>query len=107
MKNRIQAIMAFLFLFTSLMVAQEKDVIVEKIIEEATEDSHLEELAHELLDVIGPRLVGTPEMKRAHQWAVDTYEDWGIPAEMEKWGEWRGWERGITHIDMIEPRVRT
>lgn len=36
---------------------------VDNIIKEATENSQLEHLAHELLDVIGPRLVGTPQMK--------------------------------------------
>jgi hypothetical protein len=35
---------------------------VDNIIKEATENSQLEHLAHELLDVIGPRLVGTPQM---------------------------------------------
>ncbi len=87
--------------------AQETDQVVENIIKEANENSQLENLGHQLMDVIGPRLVGTPEMKQAHDWAVKTYEGWGISAENEQWGEWRGWERGITHIDLIEPRVRS
>ena len=74
---------------------------------EANENSQLERLAHEMLDVVGPRLVGTPQMKQAHDWAVKTYESWGISAKNEKWGEWRGWERGITHIDMLAPRVQS
>ena len=80
---------------------------VDKIIEEATENSQLENLAHELFDLIGPRLVGTPQMKNAHDWAMKKYESWGIPSRLHQWGVWRGWERGITHIDMLEPRVRT
>ncbi len=87
--------------------AQETDQVIENIIKEANENSQLENLGHQLMDVIGPRLVGTPEMKQAHDWAVKTYEGWGISAENEQWGEWRGWERGITHIDLIEPRVRS
>ena len=70
---------------------------VDKIIEEATENSQLEQLAHELFDLIGPRLVGTPQMKHAHDWAVKKYETWGMPARLHQWGVWRGWERGITH----------
>jgi carboxypeptidase Q len=31
----------------------------------------------------------------------------GISARNEKWGEWRGWERGITYIDMVYPRVQS
>lgn len=84
-----------------------KDPIVEAIIKEATENSQLEKLAHELLDGIGPRLVGSPKMQQAHDWAVKKYTEWNIPARNEKWGEWRGWERGITHIDMISPWTKT
>jgi len=46
-------------------------------------------------------------MQHANEWAVAKYKDWGIPARNEKWGEWRGWERGITHIDMVYPRVQS
>ena len=38
---------------------------------------------------------------------VNTYKSWGIPAENQQYGTWRGWQRGITHIDLIEPRVRS
>ncbi len=88
-------------------VAQIKDPIVESIVKEATENSQLEMLGHELFDKIGPRLVGSPQMKRANDWAVEKYNGWGITARNEKWGEWRGWERGASHIDMIYPRVKT
>lgn len=89
-------------------VAQNKDAqIVASFVKEATENSQLQTLGHQLIDVIGPRLVGSPQMQQAHDWAVKTYADWGITARNEKWGEWRGWERGVTHIDMVHPRVRT
>lgn len=96
-------------LISGNLFAQEKEKkpIIENIIKESNENSQLEHLGHELLDVIGPRLVGTPQMLEAHNWAVAKYKSWGIRAKNEKWGEWRGWERGITHIDMIAPRVHT
>jgi carboxypeptidase Q len=84
-----------------------KDPIVDAIIKEATENSQLEKLGHELMDGIGPRLVGSPKMQQAHDWAVRKYTDWGITARNEKWGEWRGWERGITHIDMVAPWTKS
>lgn len=101
-----------LFLLTPLLAASQQgtassDPLVTQIVTEATENSQLEKLAHELLDVIGPRLVGTPQMDLAHEWAVKTYEGWGIPARNEPFGEWRGWERGISHIDMVYPRVKS
>ncbi len=84
-----------------------KDPLVESIVKEANENSQLETLAHELVDGIGPRLVGTPQMQMAHDWAVAKYKSWGISAKNEKWGEWKGWERGITHIDMVYPRAES
>ncbi|MEQ8417803.1 MAG: M20/M25/M40 family metallo-hydrolase [Imperialibacter sp.] len=95
----------------SILVAQaavaQDDTLVDKIVAEGTDNSQLEALGHQLMDVIGPRLVGTPQMKAANDWAVKTYAGWGISAENEEWGKWKGWERGITHIDMVSPRVAT
>ncbi|RYZ43801.1 MAG: M20/M25/M40 family metallo-hydrolase [Sphingobacteriales bacterium] len=82
-------------------------VIVQRIVQEATNNSQLQQLATELLDGIGPRLVGTPQMKQANDWAVAKYKTWGIEAKNEQWGEWKGWERGATHIDMISPRIKS
>ena len=102
----ITAVLALGICFNSLN-AQDKNPVIESIIKEANENSQLENLAHEMLDVIGPRLVGTPQMQQAHDWAVEKYKSWDVTARNEKWGEWRGWERGITHIDMISPRVQS
>ncbi len=83
------------------------DQVIKNIWKEAMDSSRLQLLAHELLDVIGPRLVGSPQMKRANDWAVAKYQNWGIEAKNEEYGKWRGWERGSTHIDLLQPRVRT
>ena len=107
MKRTLNLIFAVVFLCIGITYAQDQDPVIENIIKEANENSQLEKLGHELLDVIGPRLVGTPQMKNAHDWAVANYEKWGISAKNEKWGEWRGWERGITHIDMVSPRIQS
>jgi hypothetical protein len=104
MRTFILITAAFIGVLTGIQ-AQEVDAMVAQIEKEATENSQLEILAHELLDVIGPRLVGTPQMKEAHEWAVETFSDWGVEAVNEQWGTWRGWERGICHIDLLSPRV--
>jgi len=96
-----------LFLCASTILFAQDRKVIDNIIKEVNENSQLEKLAHELLDVVGPRLVGSPQMKQANDWAVKKYSDWGISAKNEKWGEWAGWERGVTHIDLISPRVRT
>ncbi|GAB1446248.1 M28 family metallopeptidase [Flammeovirgaceae bacterium] len=104
MMNRIVKSFFVLFLVAQVTFAQQSD-IVNKIVAEGNDNSQLENLAHQLMDVIGPRLVGTPQMKAANDWAVNTYKSWGIEAKNEAWGKWRGWERGISHIDMVSPRV--
>ena len=77
-----------LSIFTFLN-AQNPDKVVEKMIEEVYNNSQVEKLSHELFDVIGPRLVGTPQMKNAHDWAVNKYESWGIKSYLHQWGVWR------------------
>ena len=86
---------------------KEIDPVIQNMINEETNHSQLKQIAHELMDEIGPRLVGSPKMQQAHDWAVAKYKSWGVDARNEKWGEWRGWERGITHIDMIAPWIKS
>jgi hypothetical protein len=98
------------FLLTSFILSANvlsAQTVVEKIIDEENKNSQLQTLAHELFDRIGPRLVGTPQMKKANDWAVEKYTGWNITARNEQWGEWKGWERGITHIDMLSPRAKS
>jgi carboxypeptidase Q len=83
------------------------DPVIKKIWAEAKDSSQLPMLAHQLLDVIGPRVTGTPQMAKASSWVDEMYQKWGISASAEQYGTWRGWERGTTHIDLLEPRVRT
>ncbi|HTI07783.1 MAG TPA: M20/M25/M40 family metallo-hydrolase [Puia sp.] len=107
MKKYMPLFFALLTLCAGKTSAQEKDAVIDNIVTEETDHSQLQQLAHELFDKIGPRLVGTPQMDQANEWALAKYTGWGIPARNEKWGEWHGWERGISHIDMVYPRVKT
>lgn len=105
MKKRYLLGMSLMLLFGAQVHAQ--DDVIEKIIKEERENSQLKQLGHELLDQIGPRLVGSPQMQKAHDYVVDKYKGWGIDARNEQYGEWRGWERGITHIDMVAPWTKS
>jgi carboxypeptidase Q len=71
------------------------------------EQSHTETLAQALLDSIGPRLTGSPDQLRGNEWLLHMYRSWGIDAHNERVGTWRGWRRGHSHIDLLEPRLRT
>ena len=86
----------FLPLPSAGQVAQEAvDLsVVAKIREEGMERSQIEPLARYLTEVIGPRLTGSPGMKRANDWTVEKFQEWGLTnAVVEPWGEFgRGWE---------------
>jgi carboxypeptidase Q len=106
--HKATTFIAGFLLCSSVTFAQTANkALIDAMVQEETNNSQLEKLAHELLDGIGPRLVGTPQMKKANDWAVEKYKSWNIPAHNEQWGEWRGWERGISHIDMLSPRVKS
>ena len=81
--------------------------VVQDIVNEVNNNSRLEQLATELLDGIGPRLVGTPEMQQAGDWAVATFERWGIQGTQQPFGTWRGWQRGSSQVEMIAPRIKS
>jgi hypothetical protein len=83
------------------------DPILEQIWQQGMEHSQLYTLAQALMDSIGPRLTGSPELLSANEWAVAKLESWGIEARNEQYGTWMGWTRGISHVDLLEPRVRS
>jgi carboxypeptidase Q len=71
------------------------------------EQSQTEALAQILTDFIGPRLAGSANLEAAVDWALSKYEEWGVPARKEQYGTWNGWQFGITHVDLVAPRVQT
>ena len=106
--KKLRPFLLFLFLTAAnFSFAQTQADVIKAIQTEANQNSQLENLAHELMDKIGPRLVGSPKMKEANDWAVAKYKSWDISSRNEKWGDWRGWERGISHIDMVAPWVKS
>ena len=71
------------------------------------ENSQTEVLAQFLMDVIGPRMSGTPNLAAAQAWLLATYGSWGVPARTEQYGTWLGWQQGILHVDLTAPRVQS
>lgn len=85
----------------------QKNTIYREILNEIESNNQLEFLATELLDVIGPRLVGSPEMEQAHNWVINSYKNWNIKAENNAYGEWKAWQRGITEVTLTSPRIKS
>lgn len=91
----------------SLAFSQQTEDMVKKIMDESFNHSQLENLAFSLTDSIGPRLVGSPKMLQANEWAVATFKKWGIDAKNEQWGTWKSWERGPSSVEMVYPQVKS
>jgi carboxypeptidase Q len=87
--------------------APTNDPVIARIYEEGMNRSRAYSLAQVLMDSIGPRLTGSSQNRAANDWLVRTYTAWGIPARNEKYGTWRDWSRGQSHIELVSPRVRT
>ena len=53
---------------------------------EETNNSKIMWIIHEIADVYGPRVTGTPSLKAADDWAVKTMTSWGLAnAHLEPW----------------------
>lgn len=107
MKNISVLLILTFSLGLNLNAQKQLNPTVENFLNETNSRSELEQLAFELLDEIGPRLVGSPQMKVSHDWAVNAFKNWGISANNEEFGTWRAWERGISHIDMVSPYAKS
>src|ERR1700741_71310 len=68
--------------------------MLQKIRDEGMNRSKVMETAFYLTDVSGPRLAGSPGLKRAQDWAVNQLKTWGmVNAQREPWGKFgKGWE---------------
>jgi carboxypeptidase Q len=73
--------------------------------EEGLQHSHVMDYAGGLVDGIGPRLTGSPNMAKANAWTRDQLTKMGcINAHLEDWGEFgMGWQQLNTWVRMTEP----
>lgn len=78
---------------------------VARIRAEAFENSQAMEMVWHITDRLGPRLTGSPELKRAQEWARDTLAEYGLEnARLEPWGEFgRGWTFEKVAVEMTHP----
>jgi carboxypeptidase Q len=79
--------------------------VVAKIKEEGMNRSRVMETLSYLTDVHGPRLTGSPQIKKASGWAVSKMSEWGLEnAHLEAWGPFgRGWSLEGFTANMTDP----
>src|SRR5205807_6944842 len=72
---------------------------------EGFRNSKVMELASGLMDSIGERLTGSPNMKRANEWTRDQLTAMGLSnAHLESWGPFgRGWANQYVNARMTSP----
>ena len=72
---------------------------------EGFRNSKVMELASGLMDSIGERLTGSPNMKRANEWTRDQLTAMGLSnAHLESWGPFgRGWANQYVNVRMTSP----
>jgi hypothetical protein len=77
----------------------------QRIRDEGLQHSHIMEYASALTDGIGPRLTGSPNLKKANEWARDQLTAMGCAnAHLEDWGEFgMGWRQLNTWARMSAP----
>src|SRR5580692_813387 len=77
----------------------------QRIRDEGLAHSHVMEFASALADGIGPRLTGSPNLKRANEWTRDQFSAMGCSnAHLEDWGEFgMGWRQLNTWVRMSAP----
>jgi carboxypeptidase Q len=92
--------------YAQAQTTQTNDAIA-RIREEGLNHSKVTETLSYLSDVIGQRLTGSPNLKRANEWTRDTLTGWGLTnAHMEEWGPFgRGWSLKRFSAQIIEPQT--
>jgi hypothetical protein len=112
--NRKSALLGFA-LFTVLfpcvvpaLAGDDPDlIVVTEIRQEGFRRSQVMDTLSDLTDMIGPRLSGSPELKKANDWTRDKLTSFGLQnAHLESWGRLgRGWMNEFTSVRMLTPDV--
>ncbi len=79
---------------------------IDRIKEEGLKHSQVMSTLSYLTDVIGPRLTGSPGMKRANEWTKSKLGEWGLEnGNLESWGPFgRGWTLKRFSAQVVEPQ---
>ena len=94
-----------LALLSVALAGAQSDTDLQRIRDEGLNRSQVMQTLSYLADVIGPRLTGSPSLKRANEWTRDTLTKWGLSnAHLEAWGPFgRGWQLDRFSAEVVEP----
>ena len=99
---------AVLFLVPAVWSQEKVDLeTISRIRYEGFHNSRVMEFASGLMDSIGERLTGSPNMKRANDWTRDQFIAMGLSnSHLEAWGPFgRGWANQYVNARMTSPDI--
>ncbi len=111
MKKLFPLVCSIALLFTLVPAVQSQEKVdletISRIRYEGFRNSKVMELASGLMDSIGERLTGSPNMKRANEWTRDQLTAMGLSnAHLESWGPFgRGWANQYVNARMTSPDI--
>lgn len=78
-----------------------------RIRQEEFHNSRVMDIASGLMDFVGPRLTGSPNMKRANEWTRDKLTEFGLSnAHLEPWGPFgHGWSYDFCSLRLVSPDI--
>src|SRR5881275_2329319 len=104
----MKKLLIVLFAALPLFAADTPDLTMQtRIRQEGFRNSKVMDLASGLADYVGPRLTGSPNMKRANEWTRDKLTELGLSnAHLEEWGPFgRGWSYESCSLRLVSPDV--
>jgi carboxypeptidase Q len=96
------------FTFSTAFAQEKVDLdTISRIRYEGFRDSKVMEIASGLMEEIGARLTGSPNMKKANEWTRDKLTEFGlVNAHLEPWTPFgRGWANEYINARMLSPDV--
>jgi hypothetical protein len=76
------------------------------LVAQAMDHSELMPNLQHLSDAIGPRLSGSPAMRRANDWTADRFRGYGLRAWLEPYTFGVTWTRGPASLRLVQPFPR-
>lgn len=110
-RNVAAALLLFALLTNTFTVAaqtaQPTPDAVERIKDEGVNRSRLMETVEYITDVIGPRLTGSPALRRANEWTRERLTQYGlVNSHLEPWGPFgRGWTLKRFSAEVVAPQA--
>jgi hypothetical protein len=111
--NKFARLVCLLFVMASVATSWSQEKVdletTGRIRYEGFHNSNVMDYATGLMDSIGERLTGSPNMKRANEWTRDQLTAMGLSnAHLEPWGPFgRGWANQYVNVRMTSPDLAT